>query len=97
MKKNIVLFVADQMRSDSMAHMGNPASITPHLDQLAEEVHEDDLKICKMDVDENPNTARQFGIMSIPTLLFKKDGQVVKQVAGVHTKAQLKEIIAELS
>ena len=47
--------------------------------------------------DENPNTARQFGIMSIPTLLFKKDGQVVKQVAGVHTKAQLKEIIAELS
>ena len=64
----------------------------PILDQLAEEVHEDDLKICKMDVDENPNTARQFGIMSIPTLLFKKDGQVVKQVAGVHTKAQLKEI-----
>ena len=44
----------------------------PILDQLAEEVHEDDLKICKMDVDENPNTARQFGIMSIPTLLFKK-------------------------
>ena len=42
----------------------------PILDQLAEEVHEDDLKICKMDVDENPNTARQFGIMSIPTLLF---------------------------
>jgi len=37
----------------------------PILDQLAEEVHEDDLKICKMDVDENPNTARQFGIMSI--------------------------------
>ena len=33
---------------------------------------EDDLKICKMDVDENPNTRRQFGIMSIPTLLFKK-------------------------
>ena len=64
----------------------------PILDQLAEEVHEDDLKICKIDVDENPNTARQFGIMSIPTLLFKKDGQVVKQVAGVHTKAQLKEI-----
>ena len=61
----------------------------PILDQLAEEVHEDDLKICKMDVDENPNTARQFGIMSIPTLLFKKDGQVVKQVAGVHTKAAI--------
>ncbi|HGA0722182.1 TPA: thioredoxin family protein, partial [Streptococcus agalactiae] len=42
-------------------------------------------------------TARQFGIMSIPTLMFKKDGEVVKQVAGVHTKDQLKAIIAELS
>ncbi|HGM9414869.1 TPA: thioredoxin family protein, partial [Streptococcus pyogenes] len=50
-----------------------------------------------MDVDENPETARQFGIMSIPTLMFKKDGEVVKQVAGVHTKDQLKAIIAELS
>ncbi len=69
----------------------------PILEQLAEEIHEDDLKIFKMDVDENPNTARNFGIMSIPTLLFKKDGQVVKQVAGVHTKEQLKAIVAQLS
>ena len=68
----------------------------PILEQLAEEYDEDRLKILKMDVDENPNTAREFGIMSIPTLLFKKDGQVVKQVAGVHRKEQLKEIIAEL-
>lgn len=70
---------------------------TPILEQLAEEVHGDELKIVKMDVDENPNTARQFGIMSIPTLMFKKDGEVVKQVAGVHTKDQLKAIVAELS
>ena len=69
----------------------------PILEQLAEEVHGDELKIVKMDVDENPNTARQFGIMSIPTLMFKKDGEVVKQVAGVYTKDQLKAIVAELS
>ncbi|MGT2926095.1 thioredoxin [Streptococcus cuniculipharyngis] len=69
----------------------------PILDQLAEEFDEDELKIVKLDVDENPETAKQFGIMSIPTLLFKKDGQVVKQVAGVHTKEQLKAIVAELS
>ena len=50
-----------------------------------------------MDEDENPETARAFGIMSIPTLLFKKDGQVVKQVAGVHTATQIKAIVAELS
>lgn len=68
----------------------------PILEQLSEELSEDTLKICKMDVDDNPATAQQFGIMSIPTLLFKKDGQVVKQVAGVHTKDQIKAIVAEL-
>lgn len=68
----------------------------PILEQLAGEVDEDELRIYKMDVDENPETARQFGIMSIPTLLFKKDGQVVKQVAGVHTKDQIKAILAEI-
>ena len=69
----------------------------PILEKLSEEVSEDELKILKMYVDENPETARAFGIMSIPTLLFKKDGQVVKQVAGVHTAAQIKAIVAELS
>ncbi|MGT2948952.1 thioredoxin [Streptococcus devriesei] len=68
----------------------------PILEQLSEELDEDELKIVKIDVDENPNTAQQFGIMSIPTLLFKKNGEVVKQVAGVHTKDQLKAIVAEL-
>ncbi len=68
----------------------------PILEQLSEELDEDELKIVKLDVDENPNTAAKFGIMSIPTLLFKKDGQVVKQVAGVHTKDQIKAIIAEI-
>ena len=69
----------------------------PILEKLSEELSEDELKILKMDVDENPETARAFGIMSIPTLLFKIDGQVVKQVAGVHTAAQIKAIVAELS
>ena len=44
----------------------------PVLDRLSEELSEDKLKIVKIDVDENPLTARSFGIMSIPTLLFKK-------------------------
>ena len=69
----------------------------PILEKLSQELLEYELKILKMDVDENPETARAFGIMSIPTLLFKKDGQVVKQVAGVHTAAQIKAIVAELS
>ena len=69
----------------------------PILEKLSQELSEDELKILKMDVDENPNTARAFGIMSIPTLLFKKDGQVVKQVAGVHAEEQSKSIVSELS
>ena len=68
----------------------------PILEKLSQEFSEDELKILKIDVDENPETARAFGIMSIPTLLFKKDGQVVKQVAGVHTADQIKAIVAEL-
>jgi len=66
-------------------------------DATFEQETKDGLVLVKMDVDENPNTARAFGIMSIPTLLFKKDGQVVKQVAGVHTAEQIKAIVAELS
>ena len=69
----------------------------PILEQLGEELDESELKICKLDVDENPETPQAFGVMSIPTLIFFKDGQMVKQVVGVQTKAQLKAIVAELS
>lgn len=69
----------------------------PILDQLSQEYDEDELKIVKINVDDNPKIAQSFGIMSIPTLIFKKDGQVVKQVAGVHTKDQIKAIVAELT
>ena len=69
----------------------------PILEQLSEELDESELKIVKMDVDENPVTPQSFGVMSIPTLLFKKDGEVVKQVAGVLTKDQIKGILAELN
>ncbi|MFU2164625.1 thioredoxin [Streptococcus pluranimalium] len=69
----------------------------PILDQLSQEYDEDELKIVKINVDDNPKIAQSFGIMSIPTLIFKKDGQVVKQVAGAHTKDQIKAIVAELT
>lgn len=48
----------------------------PILEQLSEEIDEDELKIVKIDVDENPDTAQKFGIMSIPTLLFKKTAKL---------------------
>ena len=65
--------------------------------KLAEEVHEDTIEDFQNGRGRQPNTPSEFGIMSIPTLIFKKDGQVVKQVVGVHTKEQLKAIVAELS
>ena len=46
-------------------------------------------KIVKLNVDEAPNTAAQFGIMSIPTLLILKDGKPVKQFVGVQQAATL--------
>lgn len=64
----------------------------PILEQVAEQ-YEDNLTIYKMDVDENPTTPQAFGIMSIPTLILKKDGEIVETLIGVHQKAQLAQII----
>lgn len=67
----------------------------PILDQLSEEYDEDELRIVKMDIDENPETPQSFGIMSIPTMLLKKDGEVVEKVVGVHSKDQLKQLVSQ--
>ncbi|EOL43218.1 MULTISPECIES: thioredoxin [Enterococcus] len=66
---------------------------SPILEQLSEEYDESEVKITKMDVDENPETPASFGIMSIPTLLLKKDGEVVEKAVGVHSKEQLRALI----
>lgn len=66
----------------------------PIIEQLAQEV-DDDVVIGKLDVEENPKTTEKFGIMSIPTLLVTKDGQVVEQLVGVHTKDQLKAVLTK--
>ena len=65
----------------------------PILEQLVQEYDEAELKVVKLNIDENPNTPILFGVLSIPTLLIKKDGEVVEQLTGVHSKEQLKEII----
>ena len=66
---------------------------SPVLEELEEEMG-DQVKIVKMDVDEN-QTPASFGIMSIPTLLVKKDGEVVEKLIGYHGKEQLQEVIAK--
>lgn len=66
----------------------------PVIDALDEELG-DKVTFAKVDVDENPNTARQFGVMSIPTLIVKKDGEVVNKVIGYHSKEQLEELLEQ--
>jgi thioredoxin 1 len=64
--------------------------IAPMIEELADQF-EGRAKIAKVDVDSNPQTAMQFGIRSIPTLLFFKDGQVVDQLIGASSKKALSE------
>ena len=65
---------------------------SPIIDELDEEIG-DKVTFAKMDVDANPQTPQQFGIMGIPTLLIKKDGEVVEKLVGYHDKARLAEIL----
>jgi len=62
--------------------------IAPIIEELASEF-EGKAKIGKLDVDHNPQSAMQFGVRSIPTLLFFKDGQVVDQLIGTAPKKVL--------
>lgn len=59
--------------------------VAPVLDQLAAE-SKDRYKIAKLNVDENPRTAAQFNIRSIPTLLIFKNGKLIDQIIGVQPK-----------
>lgn len=62
--------------------------MAPVLEEVSTDA-EEKLVVAKLDVDENPNTAAQFGIMSIPTMIVFKNGQPVKQLVGYMPKSQL--------
>ena len=68
--------------------------IAPTLAEIATE-HRGKLTIGKLNVDDNPDTARRFDVMSIPTLLVFKDGQQVKRLVGAKGKGQLLQDLAE--
>jgi thioredoxin 1 len=68
--------------------------VGPTIEQLAEE-YKGKVKVGKMDVDENQQTAGTFGVMSIPTVMVFKKGQPVKAVVGAQSKDAYKRMIDE--
>ena len=69
--------------------------IHPIIDELADE-YDGKLKVARLDVDKNNQTASQYRIMSIPSLLFFKNGEKVDQVIGAVPKQQLAEKVDSL-
>lgn len=63
--------------------------LSPIVEEVARELPADKVKIGKLNVDENGDTATKFSVMSIPTLLFFKGGKIVDQVIGVISKSEL--------
>ena len=68
--------------------------IAPVLEEIAEE-YDGKLRIVKLNVDDNPQTARRFDVMSIPTLILFQDGQPKKRMVGAKGKNALLGELAE--
>lgn len=91
-------FQAEVLNSDKpvlldfwAAWCGPCRMIAPALDELAEE--NPDVKVVKINVDEEPELANQFQVMSIPALFVWKDGKIAAQSLGVKPKAQLQALL----
>ena len=63
-------------------------ALSPIIDEVSKEL---DLNVIKVDIDEHEDIAREFGVMSIPTLLLFKDGELIKKNIGFLSKNELKE------
>ena len=67
-------------------------AIAPILEEVADE-YKGKVKVGKVDVDQNQNTAMKYGVRSIPTLLLMKNGEVVNQLVGAVPKANITDLL----
>lgn len=93
------IFDAEVLKSDKPVLMdfwapwcGPCRAISPLMEKLAGEFG-DKIKFLKCNVDDNPISPGKYGIKSIPTLMFFKDGNIVDQVIGIVAKSKLEEMI----
>jgi thioredoxin 1 len=70
-------------------------AISPIVEELAKDFG-DKVKFTKCNVDENPTTPTKYGIKSIPTLIFFKNGKIQDKVIGIVAKSRLEEMIAQV-
>ena len=66
--------------------------LAPIIAEIAEE-NAGKIKVCKVDVDEQPDLAAEFGVMSIPTLLLFENGKLVRQAVGARPKSGVLELL----
>jgi thioredoxin 1 len=92
-------FVSEVLQSDTPVLVdfwaewcGPCLRVAPVLDEIANEMG-DKVKVVKLDIDANPNTARDYRVLSVPTLTVFKDGQPVQSVAGARPKGDLVRLI----
>jgi thioredoxin len=95
-------FEAEILNSDKPAIIdfwaewcGPCRAVAPIIKALAEQ-YGDQVKIAKMDIDAHPNTAGQYGIRAIPTVLAFKGGTVVEQLTGARPKADFEAMVEKL-